>query len=65
MKSSAAIAVAVLFKGQLPDLVVCRKDLAPRLLAALQRHLPSETGGVLLGSIFYPFGIPFLRMASE
>jgi len=24
----------------LPDLVVCRKDLAPRLLAALQRHLP-------------------------
>ena len=27
---------------KLPDLVVCRKDLAPRLLAALQRHLPSE-----------------------
>ena len=26
---------------KLPDLVVCRKDLAPRLLAALQRHLPS------------------------
>jgi 3'(2'), 5'-bisphosphate nucleotidase len=25
---------------KLPDLVVCRKDLAPRLLAALQRHLP-------------------------
>jgi 3'(2'), 5'-bisphosphate nucleotidase len=25
---------------QLPDLVVCRKDLAPRLLAALRRHLP-------------------------
>ena len=24
----------------LPDLVVCRKDLAPRLLAALRRHLP-------------------------
>jgi 3'(2'), 5'-bisphosphate nucleotidase len=24
---------------KLPDLVVCRKDLAPRLLAALQRHL--------------------------
>ncbi|GAA3770396.1 3'(2'),5'-bisphosphate nucleotidase CysQ [Plantactinospora mayteni] len=24
---------------RLPDLVVCRKDLAPRLLAALQRHL--------------------------
>jgi 3'(2'), 5'-bisphosphate nucleotidase len=24
----------------LPDLVVCRKDLAPRLLAALQRHVP-------------------------
>jgi 3'(2'), 5'-bisphosphate nucleotidase len=28
---------------KLPDLVVCRKDLAPRLLAALQRHLPSPT----------------------
>ncbi|MEU4216287.1 3'(2'),5'-bisphosphate nucleotidase CysQ [Actinoplanes sp. NPDC026623] len=28
---------------KLPDLVVCRKDLAPRLLAALQRHLPSVT----------------------
>ena len=27
---------------KLPDLVVCRKDLAPRLLAALQRHLPSQ-----------------------
>nr|WP_296068657.1 3'(2'),5'-bisphosphate nucleotidase CysQ [uncultured Actinoplanes sp.] len=27
---------------KLPDLVVCRKDLAPRLLAALQRHLKSE-----------------------
>jgi 3'(2'), 5'-bisphosphate nucleotidase len=27
---------------KLPDLVVCRKDLAPRLLAALQRHLPSK-----------------------
>jgi 3'(2'), 5'-bisphosphate nucleotidase len=27
---------------KLPDLVVCRKDLAPRLLAALQRHLPQE-----------------------
>ena len=27
---------------KLPDLVVCRKDLAPRLLAALQRHLPSD-----------------------
>jgi 3'(2'), 5'-bisphosphate nucleotidase len=27
---------------KLPDLVVCRKDLAPRLLAALQRHLPTE-----------------------
>jgi 3'(2'), 5'-bisphosphate nucleotidase len=27
---------------KLPDLVVCRKDLAPRLLAALQRHLRSE-----------------------
>ena len=27
---------------KLPDLVVCRKDLAPRLLAALQRHLPAE-----------------------
>jgi 3'(2'), 5'-bisphosphate nucleotidase len=26
---------------KLPDLVVCRKDLAPRLLAALQRHLPT------------------------
>ena len=25
---------------KLPDLVVCRKDLAPRLLAALQKHLP-------------------------
>jgi 3'(2'), 5'-bisphosphate nucleotidase len=25
---------------KLPDLVVCRKDLAPRLLAALQRHVP-------------------------
>jgi 3'(2'), 5'-bisphosphate nucleotidase len=25
---------------RLPDLVVCRRDLAPRLLAALQRHLP-------------------------
>ncbi|HET6532814.1 MAG TPA: 3'(2'),5'-bisphosphate nucleotidase CysQ [Actinoplanes sp.] len=25
---------------KLPDLVVCRKDLAPRLLAALRRHLP-------------------------
>jgi 3'(2'), 5'-bisphosphate nucleotidase len=25
---------------KLPDLIVCRKDLAPRLLAALQRHLP-------------------------
>ena len=25
---------------KLPDLVVCRKDLAPPLLAALQRHLP-------------------------
>jgi 3'(2'), 5'-bisphosphate nucleotidase len=25
---------------KLPDLVVCRKDLATRLLAALQRHLP-------------------------
>jgi 3'(2'), 5'-bisphosphate nucleotidase len=25
---------------KLPDLVVCRKDLAPRLLAALQRHIP-------------------------
>jgi 3'(2'), 5'-bisphosphate nucleotidase len=25
---------------RLPDLVVCRKDLAARLLAALQRHLP-------------------------
>ena len=25
---------------KLPDLLVCRKDLAPRLLAALQRHLP-------------------------
>ncbi|OJF15730.1 3'(2'),5'-bisphosphate nucleotidase CysQ [Couchioplanes caeruleus] len=25
---------------KLPDLVVCRRDLAPRLLAALQRHLP-------------------------
>jgi 3'(2'), 5'-bisphosphate nucleotidase len=25
---------------KLPDLVVCRKDLAPQLLAALQRHLP-------------------------
>ncbi|MEU4618755.1 3'(2'),5'-bisphosphate nucleotidase CysQ [Actinoplanes sp. NPDC023801] len=25
---------------KLPDLVVCRKDLAPRMLAALQRHLP-------------------------
>jgi 3'(2'), 5'-bisphosphate nucleotidase len=25
---------------RLPDLLVCRKDLAPRLLAALQRHLP-------------------------
>ncbi|MEV0730890.1 3'(2'),5'-bisphosphate nucleotidase CysQ [Polymorphospora sp. NPDC050346] len=24
---------------KLPDLVVCRKDLAPRLLAALQRHI--------------------------
>ncbi|MBF9134067.1 3'(2'),5'-bisphosphate nucleotidase CysQ, partial [Plantactinospora sp. S1510] len=24
---------------RLPDLVVCRKDLAPRLLAALQHHL--------------------------
>jgi 3'(2'), 5'-bisphosphate nucleotidase len=24
---------------RLPDLVVCRKDLAPRLLAALQRHI--------------------------
>ncbi|MEV0897965.1 3'(2'),5'-bisphosphate nucleotidase CysQ [Actinoplanes sp. NPDC049802] len=27
---------------KLPDLVVCRKDLAPRLLAALQRHLPQQ-----------------------
>jgi 3'(2'), 5'-bisphosphate nucleotidase len=27
---------------KLPDLVVCRKDLAPRLLAALQRHLAPE-----------------------
>ena len=27
---------------KLPDLVVCRKDLAPRLLAALQRHLPTS-----------------------
>jgi 3'(2'), 5'-bisphosphate nucleotidase len=27
---------------KLPDVVVCRKDLAPRLLAALQRHLPTE-----------------------
>jgi 3'(2'), 5'-bisphosphate nucleotidase len=27
---------------KLPDLVVCRKDLAPRLLAALQRHLPTQ-----------------------
>ncbi|NMO50320.1 3'(2'),5'-bisphosphate nucleotidase CysQ [Actinoplanes sp. TBRC 11911] len=27
---------------KLPDLVVCRKDLAPRLLAALQRHLPAN-----------------------
>lgn len=27
---------------KLPDLVVCRKDLAPRLLAALQRHLRSN-----------------------
>ncbi len=26
----------------LPDLVVCRKDLAPRLLAALQPHLPAQ-----------------------
>jgi 3'(2'), 5'-bisphosphate nucleotidase len=25
---------------RLPDLVVCRKDLAPRLLAALRQHLP-------------------------
>ncbi len=25
---------------KLPDLVVCRKDLAPRLLAALRRHIP-------------------------
>jgi 3'(2'), 5'-bisphosphate nucleotidase len=25
---------------KLPDLVVCRKDLAPRLLATLRRHLP-------------------------
>jgi 3'(2'), 5'-bisphosphate nucleotidase len=24
---------------RLPDLVVCRKDLAPRLLAALRRHI--------------------------
>ncbi|GAA2707600.1 3'(2'),5'-bisphosphate nucleotidase CysQ [Actinoplanes palleronii] len=27
---------------KLPDLVVCRKDLAPRLLAAISRHLPTE-----------------------
>ncbi|GLY03386.1 MULTISPECIES: 3'(2'),5'-bisphosphate nucleotidase CysQ [Actinoplanes] len=27
---------------KLPDLVVCRKDLAPRLLAALQKHLPTQ-----------------------
>jgi 3'(2'), 5'-bisphosphate nucleotidase len=27
---------------KLPDLVVCRKDLAPRLLAAISRHLPPE-----------------------
>jgi 3'(2'), 5'-bisphosphate nucleotidase len=27
---------------KLPDLVVCLKDLAPRLLAALQRHLPAN-----------------------
>ncbi|MEV6345729.1 3'(2'),5'-bisphosphate nucleotidase CysQ [Actinoplanes sp. NPDC051851] len=27
---------------RLPDLVVCRKDLAPRLLAAIQKHLPSQ-----------------------
>ncbi|MBG0561576.1 3'(2'),5'-bisphosphate nucleotidase CysQ [Actinoplanes aureus] len=27
---------------KLPDLVVCRKDLAPRLLAAIQRHLPQQ-----------------------
>jgi 3'(2'), 5'-bisphosphate nucleotidase len=26
---------------RLPDLVVCRKDLAARLLAALHRHLPT------------------------
>jgi 3'(2'), 5'-bisphosphate nucleotidase len=25
---------------KLPDLVVCRKDLAPRLLAAIKPHLP-------------------------
>ncbi|AEV88664.1 MFS transporter [Actinoplanes sp. SE50] len=27
---------------KLPDLVVCRKDLAPRLLTAISRHLPSQ-----------------------
>ncbi|GIF08761.1 3'(2'),5'-bisphosphate nucleotidase CysQ [Actinoplanes siamensis] len=27
---------------KLPDLVVCRKDLAPRLLAAISRHLPPQ-----------------------
>jgi 3'(2'), 5'-bisphosphate nucleotidase len=27
---------------KLPDLVVCRKDLAPRLLAAISKHLPTQ-----------------------
>ncbi|WIM95975.1 3'(2'),5'-bisphosphate nucleotidase CysQ [Actinoplanes oblitus] len=27
---------------KLPDLVVCRKDLAPRLLAAISKHLPPQ-----------------------